>query len=84
MHRLASVWIKAMIAVDQQNSEAANMEFDRLIAMDPIIDTRDQARMEAAFAIFARQVALASLHDVLGRDTNVDTVVQNTRPSQGK
>jgi len=32
----------------------------------------DGARMEAAFAVFARQVAVATMHDVLGRNTNID------------
>jgi len=33
---------------------------------------RNEAKMQAAFAAFARQVAVASLHDVLGRNTNID------------
>ena len=45
-HRLAAVWIKAMIAVDQQDQETANEIFDQLIILDPIIDTTDQARIE--------------------------------------
>ena len=45
-HKLAAVWIKAMIAVDKQNNEEANKEFDRLISIDPIIDTREQAKIE--------------------------------------
>lgn len=45
-HRVTAVWIKAMVAVDQQDGASANQEFDRLIVLDPIVDTRDQARME--------------------------------------
>ena len=45
-HRVAAVWIKAMIAIDQQDKTAADKEFERLIVLDPIIDTRDQAKIE--------------------------------------
>lgn len=45
-HRLAAVWIKAMIAVDQRKDEKAKSVFDQLIAMDPILDTQAQASIE--------------------------------------
>lgn len=45
-HRAVAIWIKAMVAVDQRDGESANKEFDRLIVLDPIIDTRDQASIE--------------------------------------
>ena len=45
-HRVVAVWIKAMIAVDQQDRAIADKEFDRIIALDSIIDTRDQASIE--------------------------------------
>ena len=45
-HRIVAVWVKAMIAVDQKDAETANAEFDRIIELDPIIDTRDQVRIE--------------------------------------
>ena len=45
-HRAVAIWIKAMVAVDQRDGESANKEFDRLIVLDPIVDTRDQASIE--------------------------------------
>ena len=45
-HRVVAVWIKAMVAVDQRDRESANKEFDRLIVLDPIVDTRDQVSIE--------------------------------------
>jgi hypothetical protein len=45
-HRLAAVWLKAMIAVDKKDSPAAEKAFDRLITLDPDIDTRQQASVE--------------------------------------
>lgn len=45
-HRVVAVWIKAMVAVDQRDGESANKEFERLIVLDPIVDTKDQAKIE--------------------------------------
>ena len=45
-YRLAAVWLKAMIAVDKKDNPGAEKAFDRLITLDPDIDTRQQASVE--------------------------------------
>ncbi len=46
-HRLASVWLHAVIAVDQRDSDKANSFFNDLVGVDPDIDSAQQAGIEA-------------------------------------
>lgn len=50
-HRLASVWLEAMIAVDLKKTSEAAAFFDQLAARDPEIDTAQQASIEIDKAI---------------------------------
>jgi len=50
-HRLASLWLEAMIVVDQKRSDEAAVYFDQLAARDPEIDTAQQASIEIDKAI---------------------------------
>ena len=45
-HRITSIWLEAMIAVDQRNQEGANQFFQRIVGEDPDIDTLQQASLE--------------------------------------
>ena len=45
-YRLTAVWMQAMIAVDNRDSGRAETEFERLVVMDPDIDTQQQASLE--------------------------------------
>ena len=50
-HRLASIWLEAMIVVDQKKTDEAAATFDQLAARDPEIDTAQQASIEIDKAI---------------------------------
>jgi hypothetical protein len=50
-YRLASLWLEAMILVDQKNQDGAAPYFERLAAGDPEIDTAQQASIEVDKAI---------------------------------
>ena len=82
-----TVSAKMLLAREHQLREREaehQQELTTLSEYTAAVALRDAARMEAAFAAFARQVALASLHDVLGRNTNVDLAVQTNQQPQGK
>jgi hypothetical protein len=46
-HQLASVWLEALIALDQQDAAAAEAKYQELVERDPDIDTVQQASIEA-------------------------------------
>ena len=48
---LASLWLEAMIVVDQKKSDEAAVFFEGLAARDPEIDTTQQASIEVDKAI---------------------------------
>ena len=50
-HRLASLWLEAMIVVDQKKTDEASVYFEKLAARDPEIDTTQQASIEVDKAI---------------------------------
>ena len=45
-HQITSVWLEAMIAVDQRNESSANQFFQQIVREDPDIDTLQQASLE--------------------------------------
>jgi len=46
-HQLASVWLEALIALDQKDSAVAEAKFQELVERDADIDTAQQASIEA-------------------------------------
>jgi len=50
-HRLASLWLEAMTAVDQRNTSKAQSSFQTLAKWDPDIDTVQQASLAADQAV---------------------------------
>jgi hypothetical protein len=50
-HRLASLWLEAMIVVDQKKLDEAAAFYEQLAARDPEIDTAQQASIEIDKAI---------------------------------
>ncbi len=70
-----TVSAKMLRAREQQLRERTaehQQELTTLSEYTAAVAMRDGARMEAAFASFAQQVAVATMHDVLGRNTNID------------
>jgi len=70
-----NVSAKMLFAREQQLRERKAEHQQELTTLSEYLTAnamRDGARMEAAFALFAQQVAVATLHDVLGRNTNID------------
>lgn len=51
VHRLASVWLEAMTAVDGKNSQKAQTTFQTLAERDPEIDTVQQASLATDQAV---------------------------------
>ena len=45
-HRITSIWLDAMVAVDQRDSKKANQYFEEIAEKDPDIDTVQQASIE--------------------------------------
>ena len=45
-HRITSIWLEAMIAVDQRDSKKTNQYFEEIAEKDPDIDTVQQASIE--------------------------------------
>ena len=45
-HRLSSVWLEALIAVDEKDQKSAHRAYQRLVAQDETIDTEEQAQQE--------------------------------------
>lgn len=50
-HRLASLWLEAMIVVDQRKQDEAAVYYEQLADRDPEIDTAQQASIEVDKAI---------------------------------
>lgn len=78
---------KMLAAREQQLFERMaehGQELTTLSEYSAAVAMRDRAGMEAAFAAFARQVALATLHDVLGRNTNSEAAAQENAQPRGK
>lgn len=47
-HRVAAVWLKALIAYDQGDETAANKEYERLVVLDPELKNVKNAEEEVA------------------------------------
>ena len=45
-YRLCAIWLKAMIAADQENNEDIEKEFARLVTFDPEIKDAKEAKKE--------------------------------------
>lgn len=45
-YRITSVWLEAMVAIDQRDEASANESFQRIVSADPDIDTVQQASLE--------------------------------------
>lgn len=50
-HKLGSVWLEAMTAVDQKDQEKSQMSFQNIVERDPEIDTIQQASLAADQAV---------------------------------
>jgi phage tail sheath protein FI len=50
-HKLVSLWLEAMTAVDQRDRKRAEPIFDQLVGADPDIDTTQQASLETDKAV---------------------------------
>lgn len=50
-HRISSVWLKAMIEEDREDKEAAKKEYERLITLEPDIETVKDAEKETHLLI---------------------------------
>ena len=50
-HRLASLWLEAMVAVDQRDTESADAYYQDVVKWDPEIDTVQQASLATVQAI---------------------------------
>jgi len=100
MLQVQQAWLNMQTAVEDEQVSAAMLtakkhqlreraaehqqELTTLSEYTAAVAMHDEARMQAAFAAFSRQVALASLHDVIGRNTNVDAAMQINPQPQGK
>ena len=46
-HQLASVWLEALIALDQQDTTSAEKKYQEIVVQDTDIDSAQQASIEA-------------------------------------
>lgn len=50
-HRLAAIWLEAMVAQDQKDSVTSERAYMRIVAQDDTVDSEDQARNETIDAL---------------------------------
>lgn len=67
-HRLASLWLDGLIAIDQRDQATAQLVFQRVVEVDPDIDSIQQASLETDRVVLdlraeRRSMGLPSCHE---------------------